>query len=137
MPDEREMAEINEAIQPQEPLLPRAERRRIAREQPVSDRFTGVKRCDRCGFQVELEREPIPERCDGCGFRYDTTVQAPEDYDQVGSGIESSALKRRHAAAVEGVGGAIELLAEGVNRLADVFGDIGEAVAQRIGKAGR
>jgi hypothetical protein len=53
------------------------------------------------------------------------------------SSIATISTARRHASAIESVAGAIELVGEGINRLADVFQDIGEAIAQRVGKAGR
>lgn len=144
MPDEREMAEINETIHSEPQPSSRGERRRILRDQPPPDRFTGIKRCDWCEATVELDREPLPERCDACGRPYDHeadgTLNADGSLKFTVEGIHAMSTlstARRQAAAVESVAGAIEIVGEAVNRLADVFGDIGEAIAQRVGKAGR
>lgn len=133
MPDEREMAEINEAMQPQESpeLRPRAERRRITREEPVPGRITGIRWCTFCGFELELDREPIPEHCPQCAFPgYEEGETATDE-------AEGIALSRRHSSAIESVAGAIERGVDVFTDFKDLIGEIAEALAQRVGKAGR
>jgi hypothetical protein len=139
MPDEREMAEVHEAMQPQSSSEPsRHERRRIAREQSASDRFTGIKRCDWCEFELELEREAIPERCPGCGRPYDPEGDGSDKFTAEGIyAMSTLSTARRQAAAIELVAGAIELGAEALTGLTTLLGDVAEALSQRVGKTGR
>lgn len=129
MPDEREMAEIHDAMTPAEPS--RAERRRITRDQPVSDRITGVRWCAFCGFELELDREPIPEHCPQCAYA------GYEEPGVVEEGNEAIALSRRNSSAIESVAGAIERGVDVFTDFKDLIGEIAEALAQRVGKAGR
>lgn len=141
MPDEHEMAEIHDAMDPQQKLdEARHVRRRAFREQqaaPNPDRFTGVHRCNTCGFELELEREPIPERCPACGFLYEREAMSDAEAGAISTAYEAAGLKRRQAFALESIAGAGELVAEAINRLTDLVGEVAEVIGDRTGKPPR
>jgi|SRR5580704_10281168 hypothetical protein len=114
MPDEREMEEIHEVMEPPPAPLSRHERRQQMRE---SSRTSGIVTCDLCGFPLELEHEPRPKDCPACGFPYDRDNVRDEE------ALERVALERRRCSALESLADAAAGIAEGQTAIADGFRD--------------